>query len=289
MDSTVRRSRRAVLGAALGGAAALAASNVAKPLSVKAADGDTALVGENNTSTTATRFMNTNAGETALGGLGAASGTGVEGESATGIGLHGQSTSSVATEDWEVESHKTAVFGATGAISNLPTNTDETGVFGFADVSFNSVGVGGYSVSGLGVYGIGGWSGVYGSGNITGVLGDVGTGGTGVYGFTGSTNAPAPPAGVGVYARAATTSQTALQVAGKVKFSRSGRVAISEGSTSKLVSMAGVTDTSYVIATLQTSASGLYVRAVVPASGQFRIYLSKAAPKRVVVGYLVVN
>ena len=53
--------------------------------------------------------------------------------------------------------------------------------------------------------------------------------------------------------------------------------------------MSGVSATSYVIATLQTSSSGLYVRAVVPASGQFRIYLSKAAPKRVVVGYLVVN
>jgi len=53
--------------------------------------------------------------------------------------------------------------------------------------------------------------------------------------------------------------------------------------------MAGVTTASYIIATLQTSVSGVYVRAVVPASGSFTIYLSKAPRKTVYVGYMVIN
>jgi hypothetical protein len=278
VDSTTRRSRRAVLGAALGGAAALAASNVARPLAVKADTGGNAILGQANTADAETSLSKTTASSNAF-----------RATIGAGTGARGESTDTTPTEDWAVASHKSGVVGTVGDTAAFPTNTDESGVVGFADVSFNSVGVAGYSPDGAGVYAVGGWSGVYGTGDLTGVLGDVGAGGTGVYGFTGNVNAPAPPAGVGVYARAATTSQTALQVAGKVKFSRSARVAISEGASSKLVTMSGVSESSYVIATLQTSSSGLYVRAVVPASGQFRIYLSKAAPKRVVVGYLVVN
>jgi len=40
---------------------------------------------------------------------------------------------------------------------------------------------------------------------------------------------------------------------------------------------------------MQTNVSGLYVRAVVPTAGSFRIYLSKAPGKTVYVGYVVVN
>jgi hypothetical protein len=46
---------------------------------------------------------------------------------------------------------------------------------------------------------------------------------------------------------------------------------------------------SFVLATLQTSVSGLYVRAVVPASGSFRIYLSKSPGRKVTVGWLVLE
>jgi hypothetical protein len=279
IDSTVRRSRRAVLGAALGGAAAIAASNVAKPIAVSAATGGNLVLGQtDNTADAETALAKTTGGSNAF-----------RATLGSGTGVRGESTDTSPTLDFAVASHKTGVIGSAGSASGLPDNTDETGVFGFANVSANSAGVAAFSPDGAGVYAIGGWTGIYGSGDLTGVLGDVGTAGTGVYGFTGATNAPAPPAGVGVYARAASTAQTALQVAGKVKFSRSGRVVVSEGASSKLVTMSGVTTTSYVIATLQTSSSGLYVRAVVTATGQFRIYLSKAAPKRVVVGYLVVN
>ncbi|HET7829105.1 MAG TPA: hypothetical protein VFL03_06080 [Candidatus Limnocylindrales bacterium] len=274
-ESTVLRSRRAVIGAALGGAAALAAANVAKPLAVTADTGDNLLLGTPNTAdaeTSVTSTIDTNAFRATIG-------------SATG--LRGESTDATPTVDFTVESHKTGVIGTAGDPSGMLPNTDEIGVFGYADTSPSSAGIAGHSPGGNGVYANGDW-GVYATGNIA-IAGDVGSTGVGVYGFTGNTDIPLPPAGVGVYARAASTAQTALQVVGKVKFSRSGRVAISAGSSSKLVTMSGVTETSYVIATLQTSSSGLYVRAVVTASGKFRIYLSKAAPKRVVVGYLVVN
>ena len=284
MDSTVRRSRRAVLGAALGGAAALAASNVAKPLAVRADTGGNAILGQANTADAETAVSKTTDNASAF-----------RATIGSGTGLRGESTNTTPTADFTVPSHKTGVIGIAGDEGPSFSNTDETGVYGFGGLSANSTGVAGYSPDGTGVVGIGS-TGVVGSGDwglyatgSAGVVGDVGASGVGVYGFAGSADIPAPPSGIGVYARAGTNDQTALQVQGKVKFSRSGRVAISEGASSKLVTMSGVTATSYVIATLQTSSSGLYVRAVVTATGQFRIYLSKSAPKRVVVGYLVVN
>lgn len=283
-ESTVMRSRRAVIGAALGGAAALAAANVARPLAVRAADGDNALIGNLNQGESTTEFQNTSSDGTSLQATHDGNGTAFSAATVTGTGAMAWAS---ATDSATFTDQTVGVFAGVGdpATHNVPVTG--VGVFGFADWSAAAVGVLGESGSGTGVVGVGDW-GVYGTGSV-GVIGDVGSSGVGVYGFTGNVNIPAPPTGVGVYARAASTSQTALQVVGKVKFSRSGRVAISEGASSKLVTLGGVTDRSYVIATLQTSSSGLYVRAVVPASGQFRIYLSKAAPKRVVVGYLVVN
>jgi hypothetical protein len=67
-------------------------------------------------------------------------------------------------------------------------------------------------------------------------------------------------------------------------------VAIGSTSTSKVVTMAGVSTSSYVIATLQTLAtSGCYIRAVVPTTGSFTIYLSRTPAKTAYVGYIVVN
>ena len=99
----------------------------------------------------------------------------------------------------------------------------------------------------------------------------------------------APPPNTAIYAAAGDLTATALQVNGKVKLSRSGRKAIGKTATSLKVTMAGVTTASYVVATLQTSVTSCYVRAVVPASGSFTIYLSKAPGKTVYVGYIVVN
>jgi hypothetical protein len=53
--------------------------------------------------------------------------------------------------------------------------------------------------------------------------------------------------------------------------------------------MAGVSTSSYVIATLQTRRIGVYVHAVVPGTGYFLIYLNKAVTANTYVGYLVIN
>lgn len=172
------------------------------------------------------------------------------------------------------------------------------GVYGYAALSEQSTGIWGDSVDGAGVYGSSGTYGVIGYGTYGvygfgtyGVTGTAESTGVGVYGWVGpdDMDAPSPPGGIGVYARAETTSQVALRVSGKVKFSRAGRTYLTRSARSKTIRMSGVTSSSYVIATVQTSASGVYVRAVVPASGKFTIHLSKAGGKRIYVGYMVIN
>ena len=321
-ETATPRSRRAVLAAALGGAAAVTAQAVANPLSVTAADGGNALLGTANQSTTVTSFENTDAGETSLKGVHAAAGTGVDGTSATGPGVVGNSTDATPSE-FTVASHKTGVIGTAGA-PTLATNTDETGVYGLAEVSANSAGVWGDSGQGTGVFGTGvtgvtgfGDWGLFAFGDSVGVvafnesnvavygtafnfpepptggeIGVLGVGphtGVGVYGFAGDGTPPVPPSGIGVYARSLLTTEYALYVQGKARFSRSAKTSIGSTATSKKVTMAGVTSSSYVVATMQTNVSGLYVRAVVCATGSFTIYLSKAPGKTVYVGYLVIN
>jgi hypothetical protein len=56
---------------------------------------------------------------------------------------------------------------------------------------------------------------------------------------------------------AGSTSQVALNVNGKAQFSRSGRTSMSAGSKKKTITMAGVTTSSYIIATLQTNLAGV--------------------------------
>jgi hypothetical protein len=80
-----------------------------------------------------------------------------------------------------------------------------------------------------------------------------------------------------------------LNVTGKAKFSRSGRTSIASGQYARKITMAGVTTSSYVIATLQTRRTGVYVHAVVPGTGYFYIYLNKAVTATTYVGYLVIN
>jgi hypothetical protein len=177
----------------------------------------------------------------------------------------------------------------------MALSTDETGVYGYSDVSDNSSGVWGDSNLGTGVAGTGdtgvvgfGNYGIYGYGRQA-VTGDADTTETGVYGFTGSTIAPPPTAGVGVQAAAASTAQVALKVVGKAQFSRSGRTYVSAKGSSRKITMAGVTTSSYIIATLQTRRTGVYVHAVVPAAGSFTIYLNKAVTATTYIGYLVIN
>lgn len=183
--------------------------------------------------------------------------------------------------------------GSPGAAPTSPTayygvadGADPTGVWGQGGTVSSGSSTGVYGEGDTGVWGFGGW-GVFGASNASG---------TGVYGFSGA-SVPGAPAhvgvfgysdsGVGVYARAATG--TALYVNGKVRFSRSGRVAVTAGHSSITKLLAGVTTSSYVIATPQTNRAGVFVQAVVVAAGKFTIYLNKTVAGTTYVAFLVVN
>ena len=106
--------------------------------------------------------------------------------------------------------------------------------------------------------------------------------GTGVRGQTSD--------GVGVRAEVVFGSGTALDVIGKARFSRSGRVTIGANQRSVVVSMAGISSASYVVATLQKRiASDLYVVAAVPTLGKVTIHLNRVTPLALPIGFLVIN
>lgn len=296
-DPTAPRSRRSLLAGALGGASVLAADALAKANPVAAVNGEPVLLGQGTTPTdnaaTAATVVNAT-GSNAVGGI-----------SSTAIGVYGRSSGT--------GPRATGVFGATGTGGGVADDTSDTGVYGFSDATVGATGVWGDSEIGTGVRGTGDW-GVYGSGFV-GIVGDTQGSSNGVYGFAGDEDIHPPIAqaavlgtagsgattGVrghaaagstyGVIASSATTTgQYALYVAGRLRLSRSGRIAISSTATSKAVAMTGVTSSSFVIATLQTLAtSGCYIRAVVPTTGSFTIYLSRTPGKTVYVGYVVVN
>src|SRR5829696_8381221 len=127
-----RRSRRAVLGAAIGGAAALAATTVTRPIGVQAADGDNALIGAVNEGTAVTVFENQDAAATSLEGRHVGDGTGVSGTSFTGRGIEARATQ---MDPLVMGSNTTALWAVTGSAAGVAANTSETGVYGYADTS----------------------------------------------------------------------------------------------------------------------------------------------------------
>jgi hypothetical protein len=179
----------------------------------------------------------------------------------------------------ETYSLPTGVFGE--AAGHSPT-----GVWGEGGTVASGSSTGVYGEGDTGVWGFGGW-GVFGASDATG---------TGVYGFSGATVPSAPAhtgvfgytdSGTGVYAQAATG--TALYVNGKVRFSRSNVTYVAAGHSSRKVTLAGVTTSSWVIATPKTNRAGVFVQAVVPGAGYFTIYLNKTVAGTTYVGYLVIN
>ena len=64
---------------------------------------------------------------------------------------------------------------------------------------------------------------------------------------------------------------------------------MSDGKSSVVVTLAGTTSTSKVFAVLATSESGRYVRAVVPASGKFTVYLNTTLRSSAVVSCFVLD
>ncbi len=245
------RSRRALLTAAAGGAAALAAS-AALPLSVAAADPDDVVKGVDNATDATTSITNSTADSTAFATSAQGTGYGVEGTSSGGAGIFAWS---VAEPDfWDV---------ADGAY---------TGVYGW------SPGTGNPAFVGVGVWGDSDDFGVYGSGGV----GVYGAGGNGVVGESFSS-------GAGVVALGQSASSLALDVYGKVRFSRSGRTKVRKGNSTRSVTLAGVTANSHVFAMVHYNSASRWVRAVVPHAGSFRIYLNGKVAASTTVAWFVLN
>jgi hypothetical protein len=248
-DGTTPRSRRALLAAAAGAAGALAAQ-AALPLAAAAAPAN--LQTESDNPTTAQTSVTQGAG------------------------------GSISFKGRTVNTDFAAIVGSTGDEVDMSTDTGFTGVFGYAsgdEVDFLGSGVWGQSPD----------TGVVGTGD-TGVLG-LGTVGVWAQGFGGpgmvadSFDSTQPA----VLARGSSSSDPALQVSGKVKFSRSGRQSVSSGKSSYAKSLAGMTTSSKVFAVLATSESGRYIRAVVPATGKFTVYFNTALSSSAVFSWFVLD
>ena len=72
-------------------------------------------------------------------------------------------------------------------------------------------------------------------------------------------------------------AQAGIYARGRAVFpDRSGRVTFKATEKTKAVSVGSATSSNYAFAVLNANRSGVYVRAVVPASGKITIYLNKA-------------
>jgi len=253
-DPNAPRSRRALLAAAAGGAAAFAATT-ALPLTAAAADGDPVLVGAEHTGGSETSLVITSADP--LDPQAAFRAHNTDADAAGVIGASGDET--LASEDTPF----TGVYGWSVAD---PVDAIGSGVWGDSPDS-GVVGTGSVGVLGLG--GVGVW-------------GD-GSGAPGVIGDSDSATV------AGVLARGATATGLGLSVVGKAKFSRSGRHTIGAGRSSLTIALNGTTSGSKVFAVLNSNRSGRYVRAVVPTTNSFTVYLNAAVTSASYVAWFVLD
>ncbi len=189
---------------------------------------------------------------------------------------------------------------AAGVADNDNDAAAETRVNGTTDgiVAFSAIqngtgtGLYGYSATGRGVLAVGGdtAAGLYAeSANGIAVTGSSYTG-SGVYGYRGSTAAPALTGPVAaVVARADDPAVLALRVMGRASFDFSGKATVAKYKSSVTVIKAGVTASSLIIATPRTNRAGVYVQSVVAGAGKFTIYLNKAVPGATGVAYMILG
>ena len=245
VDPDATRSRRALLTAAAGTAAALAAS-AAMPLGVAAHDTDDVQKGTDNPTTATTSISNTNGN--------------------TSYGFQATSTGGAGVVAWSVTAPDATEFDPT-------TDSAYTGVFGYAPAGPDADHVG------VGVWGESPDYGLIGTGAI-------GVSGYGLYGVIGASD---DPSGAGVQAYGATDAALALDVHGKVRFNRSGRATVKKNASSVKVSLAGVTTSSRVFAVCFSNRSGRWVRAAVPTTGSFTIYMNAKVSASTYVSWMVLN
>lgn len=251
-DETKLRSRRSVLAAAAAGAAAAAAATIA-PKNVAAAS--TAVMTEVDNPATATTSISKSTSGSAAFVANSVAANSIQGSSDNSIGLVGASAD---TSNPASNTRNAGVAGVAGSTNSIADNIGLTGVYGYSDASPAEGFVG---------------AGVWGDSPDIGVVGTGATGvqGIGVWGVQGYSDTSG---GIAVYAQSANSAARALRVEGRAEFTRSGRTTIAAGASSKKVSLFGCTASTLVLAVLAQSRSGRYVRAVVPTSGSFTIYLN---------------
>jgi hypothetical protein len=271
IDLEERRSRRGVLAAAGGGALGLVLAALGRAPAASAATGDPVLAGKSNAANDATTLAisDANAFVTGLAVSAATTGTAVTGASPRGNGI----------------------LGVSGASDAAPFTGTDIGVSGRANHPQAIAGVGGDSSTGVGVLGTAHSVGVLGGGGIVGVLGNsFDLGGTSVYAVSSLFPLPAPLPNTALHARRALSAGGyAAFVDGRLKLRLSGKASISKGAASKSISVSGLSAGMMAFAMLQTSESGTWVRAAVPATGILRIYLNKALTSSATVAWMVIG
>lgn len=176
-----------------------------------------------------------------------------------------------------VTTNAAGVVGSTGDETNIAPDTSWTGVYGWAPGAPPEV----TNAFGSGVWGDSDDVGVAGTGSV-GVRAD---------GWYGVVAAGYVGGGVGLLAWGGNGSGTdvAIDVRGKAKFSRSGRSSIASGKASLRINLAGTTSSSRVLAVLHSNRTNRWVRAVVPTTGYFTIYLNAAVTSSTYVAWFVIN
>jgi hypothetical protein len=183
--------------------------------------------------------------------------------------------------------------------------TSGDNIQGFQSYSYGSSAnaIMGWSINGVGIFGKSNtgsyqdylaWAGdgVLGQGSRNGVSGVTGNNtASGVYGQNDGSGfgvAGRAPNGTGVLADSA--NGTALKVTGRTKFSTAGTAVVASGQKKVTVTLAGVTATDFILATVQGSGA-FFVKNASAGSGQFTININKAptAPATVKVAYFVIS
>jgi hypothetical protein len=299
IDSRTPHSRRRLLAAAVGGAAAVAADKLLRPDVTSAVETPVNL-DTDNPSTALTSITQGTVDAGAFKATGSGIGTGLEGASTSGVGVIGTTgpdglpavvavQGDAANSQWE---------------SALSPGSDPVlpfGAYGFSNVPAGGIGVMGETGTGAGLFGFGfdvGSAGLVAIGNIgawiegsTGafIVSDSNLNGLQVHVGIGS-SAPPPPTNTAIFASVSSTTQVGLDARGRIRFpNRSGRARIGAGKSSVAVSVSGMTSSNFAIATLNSSRSGRWVRAVVCASGKITIYLNTTVSSSTYVAWLVLG
>ena len=169
-----------------------------------------------------------------------------------------------------------ALVGSTGAETNIATDTSLTGIYGWAETASSQT-----------AFSVGSW----GDSDDVGSLGTgfVGVRGEGDIGMVAAGGFGLGTAGLVAWGGDGSGADVALDVRGKVRFSRSGRSTIGSGRSSIKINLTGVTSASRVFAVLHSNRTGRYVRAVVPTTGSFTVYLNTTVTSATYVAWFVLN